>query len=130
MGSIHARSGVAFRSLTIMACRALICATGMLLTVPAMAIADSARFNIASQPLPQALKLFAQQSHMQLLYRYDAIAGATASAVTGKMDKHAALDDLLKRTGLEAVYSSETAATIRPISVSSRGQEGGEPTTN
>jgi outer membrane receptor protein involved in Fe transport len=109
----------------IMGCRALICASAVLLTVPAMAMADAARFNITAQPLPAALKAFADQAHMQVLYQYDAVSGATGNAVSGKLDKHAALEQLLKNTGLEAVYSSETAATIRPIRVKTTSQGAG-----
>jgi len=117
MGSNNAQSAVALRSTFIMACRALICASAFLLTIPAMAMADSARFNIAAQPLPQALKAFADQAHMQVLYQYDAVSRVSGNAVNGKLDKHAALEELLKNTGLEAIYSSGSAVTIRPIHV-------------
>jgi iron complex outermembrane receptor protein len=97
-----------------MAWIAFFCAAGLSLTVPAMALADSARFSIAAQPLPQALKAFAAQAHMQLLYRYSAVANAKGNAVSGDLEKHAALEQLLKDSGLEVVYSSDSAATIRP----------------
>lgn len=96
-----------------MASLTLLAAAGLALTAPVMAMADSAQFNIASQPLPQALKAFAAQAHMQLLYEYGAVARAKGNAVIGDLDKHAALAQLLKNSGLEAVYSSDTAATIR-----------------
>jgi len=73
-----------------------------------------ATFNIAAQPLPNALKAFAAQSKMQLLYRYDWVSHAMASPVLGKLEKHAALEQLLRGTGLEVVYSNEHIATIRP----------------
>jgi len=78
-----------------------------------MARADHARFDIAPQPLPAALKAFAAQSHMQLLYQYDAVANATGNAVVGELETHAALEQLLRNTGLEVVYSSRGTATIR-----------------
>jgi iron complex outermembrane receptor protein len=95
--------------------KALFCAAGLVLTLPAMAVADSARFDIAAQPLPAALKTFAAQAHMQLLYQYGAVASARGNAVTGDLEKHAALEQLLKNSGLEVIYSSESVATIRPI---------------
>jgi len=95
--------------------QALVCATALLLTAPAMAMADSARFNIAAQPLPTALKVFAEQAKMQLLYQPGAVDHAIASPIVGDLDKHAALEQLLRGTGLEAIYSTENAATIRPI---------------
>lgn len=96
--------------------RVLICACGLLLTAPVLAIADSlVRFDIAAQPLPAALKAFASQASMQLLYPYEVVDGATANAVIGEFEKRAALEQLLRGTGLQAIYSSDDAATIRRI---------------
>src|SRR6202047_1256696 len=100
--------------------KALACASGMLLATPGSASADPAPFDIAAQPLPNALKNFAAQAKMQLLYRSDIVSRATASPVTGQLEKHAALEQLLRGTGLEAVYSSENTATIRPITAAER----------
>jgi len=98
-----------------MAWQGLLCTAALLLTAPAMALADSARFDIAAQPMPAALKAFAAQAHMQLLYRYNAVQNAHGNAVSGELEKHAALEQLLRDSGLEVVYSSDSAATIRPI---------------
>jgi len=84
-----------------------------MLLVPMMALATEVRFNIDRQPLPAALKAFADQSKMQLLYQYDTVAGFTANAVTGELDTHVALESLLRHSGLEIIYSSDSAATIR-----------------
>src|SRR5262245_4869061 len=65
------------------------------------AVADSLRFDIPAQPMPAALKAFAAQAKMQLLYRYDAVRGATANAVIGDYERRAALQLLLQGTGLE-----------------------------
>src|SRR5258705_12835792 len=53
---------------------------------------------------------------MQLLYRYDVVRNATANPVTGQLEKHVALKQMLRGTGLEAIYSEENTATIRPVS--------------
>ncbi len=98
-----------------MAWQTVVCTTGLLLAAPVMAMAGSAQFDIAIQPLAAALKAFASQSHMQLLYQYSAVEGVTANAVVGNLDSHVALTHLLQGTGLEAIYSGEDAATIRPI---------------
>src|ERR1700730_5798703 len=100
--------------------QALACASGLLLATPGSASADPARFDIAAQPLPNALKNFAAQAKMQLLYRSDIVSRATASPVTGQLEKHVALEQLLRGTGLEAVYSSENTATIRPITAAEK----------
>ncbi len=82
---------------------------------PASANADPAQFDIGSQPLPDALKSFAAQAKMQLLYRYDVVRHATANPVTGQLEKHAALEQMLRGTGLEVIYSGVDTATIRLI---------------
>src|SRR5258708_22752305 len=105
---------------------ALACASGILLATPGIASADPARFDIPAQPLPNALKNFAAQAKMQLLYRYDIVSHATASPVTGQFEKHAALEQLLQGTGLEAVYSNESTATIRLISPRGKSAPGGK----
>ncbi|WP_217705057.1 TonB-dependent receptor [Peristeroidobacter soli] len=95
--------------------QALACASGLLLTTPGRANADPAQFDIDAQPLPEALKSFAAQAKMQLLYRYDAVRSATANPVTGQLEKHAALEQMLRGTGLIAIYSGTDTATIRPV---------------
>src|SRR6202048_935913 len=95
--------------------QALACASGLILATPGKASADPARFDIAAEPLPNALKTFAAQAKMQLLYRYDIVSHAKASPVTGQLEKRAALEQLLRGTGLEAVYSNDTTATIRQM---------------
>src|SRR5882724_9351212 len=104
------RSGGAVRKAVL---RALTCASGLLLAAPGRAVSEPAAFDIAAQPLPNALKSFAVQAKMQLLYRPDVVSHATASPVQGQLEKHAALEQLLRGTGLEAVYSNENIATIR-----------------
>ena len=105
--------------------QALTCASGLMLAAPGSASADPARFDITAQPLPNALKNFAAQAKMQLLYRYDVVSHATATPVTGELEKHAALERLLQGTGLEAVYSDKNTATIRVISA---GEKAGTAT--
>ncbi len=104
--------------------QALACASGLLLATPGSASADPARFDIAAQPLPNALKSFAAQAKMQLLYRFDIVNHATANPVTGQLEKHAALEQLLRGTGLEAVYSNENTATIRLIPAGEKATPG------
>jgi TonB-dependent receptor len=104
--------------------RALACASGLALALPGRASADPAQFDISAQPLPTALKSFAAQAKMQLLYRYDLVSHATASAIHGQLEKHAALDQLLRGTGLEAIYSNDSTATIRLIPVAEKSAPG------
>jgi iron complex outermembrane recepter protein len=116
MRSINDPSATVYRGKVLkMTLGALASSIAALLAAPAMAVADSARFDIPAEPLPAALKAFAAQAHMQLLYQYDAIASANGNAVKGTQDKHAALEQLLRKTGLEVVYSSDSEATIRTV---------------
>ncbi len=96
--------------------QALGCISRLLLATPGRANADPAQFDISSQPLPDALRNFAAQAKMQLLYRYDVVRSATANPVAGQLEKHAALEQMLRGTGLEAIYSGADTATIRLIS--------------
>src|SRR4029077_2425951 len=75
-------------------------ATGLARALPAMAFADSAHFDIPAEGMPAALKAFAAQAHMQLLYQYDAVKNAHGNAISGDLDKHAALEQLLRNSGL------------------------------
>jgi TonB-dependent receptor len=107
--------------------QALTCASGLMLAAPGSASADPARFDINAEPLPNALKHFAAQAKMQLLYRYDVVSHATATPVTGQLEKHAALERLLQGTGLVAVYSDENTATIRVMSAADKPGTGAKP---
>jgi len=104
--------------------QALACASGLALATPGRASADPAQFDIAPQPLPSALKNFAAQAKMQLLYRYDIVSHATANPVAGQLEKHVALEQMLRGTGLEAIYSGENTATIRLISTAEKATSG------
>ena len=112
----------------------LLCCAGVMLTLPALARADSARFKIEAQPLPAALRVFAQQAHMQLLYEYNVVRDRKGNAVVGSLEKRTALEQLLRSTGLVAVFVSDKAATIRPVrgsaptaSASSPGPDPADP---
>lgn len=100
--------------------RALACCLALALAWPALALADTARFEINAEPLSAALKAFAQQAHMQLLYEYDVVQGIRGNPVIGVIEKHAALQELLRNTGLEVVFTANDAATIRPIRASTK----------
>ena len=89
-------------------------ACGLLASAPALAVADSQRFDIPAQPLPAALKAFAAQAHIQLFYVYSVVANARGKAIQGELDTHEALEELLRDTGLQAVYQSDSEVTIRP----------------
>ncbi|MEP7246170.1 MAG: TonB-dependent receptor, partial [Gammaproteobacteria bacterium] len=113
---MRATSGLANRLVSLAVVQALGCASGLLMATPGRANADPAQFDIGSQPLPDALKNFAAQAKMQLLYRYDVVRGAMANPVAGQLEKHVALEQMLRGTGLEVIYSGDDTATVRPVS--------------
>ena len=98
-----------------------------LVSVPAWSRADVAMFDIPAQPLPAALNLFAQQADMEILYKFEEIGGLSGSAVHGKLDKHVALLELLGNTGLHAIFSSATSATIRLTPISTLAPSTAQP---
>lgn len=91
---------------------------------PTLAVADSLRFDIPAQPLPAALQVFAAQAHVQLLYASSEVADARGNAIHGELDTRQALAELLRNTGLEAVYSSDTEVTIRRTAAGDRTDAG------
>ncbi|KAF1717034.1 hypothetical protein CSC74_09240 [Pseudoxanthomonas yeongjuensis] len=100
-------------------------ATALCFSVPGVAWAQSsapAQFDIPAQPLSAALKTFADQAGMQLLYRAEAVDRVMARPVQGRLDKRQALQQLLQGTNLEVIYSADDAATIRPRSSGPSGR--------
>jgi hypothetical protein len=93
----------------------LLCALLYLPLAVRLAVADSASFHIAAQPMPTALALFATQAKVQVLYDYKAISAVQCNPVEGELDIREALTRLLRNTGLEASFSSTRAVTVRPV---------------
>src|SRR5690349_23881449 len=83
---------------------------------------DAQHFDIPAQSLPKALKLFASQAKMQLIYASDDISDKKSNALVGEYDKHVALEQLLKDTGFEAVFTKGNGVTIRPMRGASKAE--------
>lgn len=96
-------------------------ALSLLSPICVVAFADTQRFDIPAQPLPEALKVFADQAKMQLLYKPEVVSTGRSTTVVGDLDKRAALELLLKGTGFEVVFSKGNAATIRPVGAGRSG---------
>src|SRR6186713_2293451 len=93
-------------------------ASACFLVASVSAVADSQTFDIPAQPLPSALKAYAAQAHVQLLYVYSTVARSSGNAVHGDLDARQALNELLRDTGFEAAYTSDREVTIRSADVS------------
>ncbi|MPZ30467.1 MAG: TonB-dependent siderophore receptor [Rhodospirillales bacterium] len=72
----------------------------------------TANFDIASQPLAQALTAFGRQSGVQIAVDTAAVAGKTSGAVSGTMTVEQALRQLLAGSGLTYQFTSANAVTV------------------
>ncbi len=101
----------------IVALRSGVIAAAMGIAVSGTAMAQglsAADFDIREGSLESALKSFAEQAGMQLLYRPEDVNRMKVGPLKGKLPKQQALRQLLLDSGLEIVFSSDNAATIRP----------------
>ncbi len=94
-----------------------------LIWLPLCAFAQESaiRFDIPAQSMAEALRLFASQAKMQLIYKPESVGQVTSNAVVGEFDSRTALERLLRDKGLEVVFLGENAATIRPNQSAVRG---------
>lgn len=72
----------------------------------------TAVFDIAAQPLAQALTAFGRQSGMQIAVDTAAVTGKTSAGVSGSMTAEQALRQLLAGSGLTYQFTSGNAVTI------------------
>jgi iron complex outermembrane recepter protein len=90
----------------------------LLLAASGLAAQDVERqeFSIAAQPVPQALREYAQQSGDQVVFYSDVGKGLESAAVQGSFTRQEALERLLLHTGLksERVNSKTVAISAAP----------------
>ncbi|HKU16166.1 MAG TPA: TonB-dependent receptor [Steroidobacteraceae bacterium] len=87
------------------------------MSVPASAAQSAGRqeFSIAAQPVPQALREYAQQSGDQVVFYSDVGRGLESTAVQGRLTREEALQQLLLNTGLKSErVNSKTVAISAP----------------
>ena len=75
----------------------------------------SSTFDIAAQPLAQALTAFGRQSGTQIAVDTASVAGKTSGAVRGTMTVEQALRQLLAGTGLSFHFTSANAVTVSAL---------------
>lgn len=80
----------------------------------ALAKANPESFDIAAQAMPSALRAFAAQAHVQLLFDYKALARLRAAPVKGRMEAQEALTLLLKGSGYTFQRVNDRTIAIRP----------------
>ena len=111
----HGAVAAVLRARLTMASQALICATGLLLTAPAMAMADSAHFNISAQPLPAALKAFAVQANGAEITTVEGLAdGERLSPLQEEFRRHHALQCGYCTPGMLMTAKALLDANARP----------------
>jgi iron complex outermembrane recepter protein len=98
---------------------AALLAASLTICLTATAMASGVVFEIAAGSAPPALKAFAAQAHMQLLFDYKAIAALRTPAVKGTMEPGEALKILLRGSGFtfRLVNDHTIALTATPGSV-------------
>lgn len=100
-----------------------------LLTLPAPATAQSQsqtqtvaqNFDIPAQPADNALDVFVRQTRFQVVFTPTAVRDVTTNAVRGTMTPRAALDMMLRGTGLQIVETPGGGTAIRPTQAAGAG---------
>ena len=92
---------------------------GLLLGLPALPLAaqaepDRQHYQIAAQPLANALIAFSQQSGWQISAESALLTGLSSSPVDGNLDPEHALASLLRSSGLQWEVTSPDSASILP----------------
>ena len=89
------------------------CLSGLSVTNAASAASETVRrFDVAAQPLDQALAAFSVSTGLQMLYDSSLAAGRQSSPVSGEMRPRDALALMLTGTGLTARFTSAGAVVI------------------
>jgi len=86
---------------------------GTALAAPALAQSRSYHFDISNQTLSQALRSYGQISGQEIIFTEDIVAGLATTSLKGDYTAQAALERLLKGTGLVAERSPSGAIMIR-----------------
>ncbi len=81
--------------------------------------------HIPAESLGTALKSFAQERNLQILYFSDAVRDVHTGGAVGQLTTDEALTQLLSGTGLTYRYVSDKAITILPASTGSAGSPSG-----
>lgn len=113
----------AVQSVGVRSGKALLLWMLLLCTLPDTARAeDSRRFDLAAQPLNDALSQYSALTGMAVLFDSALVAGLQAARVEGEFSDSQALAALLAGTGLQARYSGEHAFTLRQLRPAAAGQ--------
>lgn len=73
---------------------------------------DEHRFDIGAQQLETALKAFSDTANMQFIYIESRIRTIKTQGVKGQLDNNAALDELLKGTGIRYEFTNDNTVRL------------------
>ncbi|MEO0872368.1 MAG: TonB-dependent receptor, partial [Pseudomonadota bacterium] len=82
------------------------------IATPMAAVAQTAQFNVPSEPVTDAVRKIGRQSGVQIIVSGDVARGRTANAVAGSMPVEEALAKLLSGTGLVARKTGERTYVV------------------
>lgn len=85
-------------------------------TGSAWAQADTVTVNIPPQDLSSALKTFAEQTNLQILYASDLAGGHTTNGAVGTVTPQEAIRQLLEGTGLQYTFTDTKTITLQKAS--------------
>ena len=92
----------------------LLCMLGAAAAPPPRSALDAGTaLELRAQPLGEALRRLAKQANLQILFDAGLVAGRSSPAVRGNLTPRAALDELLRGTGLEAWEQAPGVVVIR-----------------
>ncbi|MCC7411814.1 MAG: TonB-dependent receptor [Gammaproteobacteria bacterium] len=94
---------------------------GFLAPVGAFATDVARDFHITAQPLDEALKTFAEQADVQIMYAPGQVQGFNSPALQGRYPIERAIDRMLRGTGLEHDSDGADVIVIRPATMVSDG---------
>ncbi len=107
----------------------------------AAAGSESFHFDIAAEPLSQALRNYGQSSRQEIIFTEDLVAGKIVSALRGQYTAQEALERLLRGTGLGVErgptgvlmirqQAAKTSYTLQPGNYATGGGSDGQSVTN
>ena len=85
---------------------------------------------LAPQPLSDALKSFADQTGLQVMFFSEVTDGVQTSALNGDYTADAALDTLLASSGLTYEYINDKAVTVRAVDTAAESPRGDSDSKN
>jgi outer-membrane receptor for ferric coprogen and ferric-rhodotorulic acid len=84
---------------------------------------ENVTLNIPSQPLKNALRAFAEATHLQLVYTSELVAGHSSATLSGSYAPAAALQQLLSGSGLEYRFTSPRVVTLAKVAAAGDGSK-------